>query len=251
MLGVGVGKPLLAHCIGWLPPYPSVILLEILIAPWGSWVYSYRIRLSAPVSFMSSTEFGTPRKNQEKSPVQSMSTQEWVCKSWFGREERGALKFRAVPNQASTPHVQNGALRLHSGTNSTLHDPFCTGFFSANVFLGPWIYNLFFFKNNALFLRLCSWFYFSLPAWPRWKDFFMFSFPCFLSFSVFDINMFVPCKSSVCFGCSSGWWNCAWVVSKLSWSLGLKVVVASCFVSALEFTTKGREVENLGTLGPL
>ena len=25
LVRVGVGKPLLAHCIGWLPPYPSVM----------------------------------------------------------------------------------------------------------------------------------------------------------------------------------------------------------------------------------
>ena len=33
---------------------------------------------------------------------------------FFGRETWGAPKFRAMPSQASTPHVQNGALRLHS-----------------------------------------------------------------------------------------------------------------------------------------
>ena len=88
------------------------------------------------------------------------------------------------------------------------------------------------------------------PSWLRLsgKILCMFSFPFFHFWCT--ANMFVPCKSSVCF------WVFFCVMRlrlgcKLSWFLSLKLVVASSFASPLECTTKGCEVENSGTLGPI
>ena len=72
-------------------------------------------------------------------------------------------------------------------------------------------------------------------------------------FSIFDVLQTCCFHVSLLFvfGCSSAWWDRLRLGCKLSWFLSLKVVVASSFASPLEFTTKGREVENLAPLGPL
>ena len=106
-----------------------------------------------------------PQEHQETSRVQSMSTQEWVCKGFFGRETWEAPKFRAIPSQASTPHVQNGALRLHSAIGGIYFpkkeqtQP-CT---THSVTLVS--------SKTIHFLVVGSCFFFSLLAPPRWKDF--------------------------------------------------------------------------------
>ena len=213
LVRVGVGKPLLAHCIGWLPPYPfrhAGIPLEILIAPWGSWAYSYRIRLPAHICPLWDLQNMKCQEHQETSRVQRMSTQEWVCKAFFGRETWGAPKFRAIPSQASTPHVQNGALRWHSAmgginfpkkeqtqpcTTHSVQGSFLI--FAAYVFLGPWLYKTCFFKNQLIFW---GWVHDSFfPSWLRLSG----KILCMCSFPFFNFwctaNMLLPCKSSVCF----------------------------------------------------
>ena len=194
----------------------------MFIAPWGSWAYSYRIRLPAHMSLVRSTEYEPPGASRNiESPEYEhprMSLQ-----GSFGMETWGAPKFTAIPSQASTPHVQNGALRLHSAmggiyfpkrTNSTLHNPFCTNFFSAYVFLGPWLYNTCFFKNKSFFEGGFMILFFPLGS-ASVKGFFLHVF--FSKFLIFDVlqNMFVPCNVSLLFvfGCSSAWRDCAWVVN--------------------------------------
>ena len=164
-----------------------------------------------------------PQEHQETSRVQSMSTQEWVCKGFLEGKHGGHPNLE----QSRVRHQHHmyrmvlsgytplwGESILQKRTNSTLHNPFCTSCFSAYVFLGPWLYNTFFFKNNSFFeggfMILIS-----LLALPRWKDFIHVFFSIFQFLSIFDVLQTCLFHVSLLFvfGCSPGWWDCAWAVN--------------------------------------
>ena len=204
LVRVGVGKPLLPIALVGCPLSirHAGIPLEILIAPWGSSAYSYRSRLPAHMSLVRSTEYEPPgaSRNIESSEYEHprMSLQ-----GSFGMETWGAPKFTAIPSQASTPHVQNGALRVHSAMGGID--------FPKKEQTQPCTTH----SVQVSFLRMFSWgpdsithvfqkqlifwgwvhdyiiIFFSLLAPPRWKDF------IHVFFSIFQFLMYCKHVGSV------------------------------------------------------
>ena len=100
------------------------IPLEIPIEPWGPWFYKYRIRLPASMSYTGTTEYEPPGKIKKNRQY----------RVWTPKIEFDSLFWAG---EASRQHVQNGGRQLLGGSNfpkpkkwsnSTLHNPFCTGF---------------------------------------------------------------------------------------------------------------------------
>ena len=162
-----------------LKPSSLDIPLEIPIGPWGSWFYRYRIRLPAPMSHRSTTEYEPLGKIKKNGQYRIWAPKiEFDGLFWGGEGGGGGgCKFRAVPNQANQQHVQNGALRLLGGSSFPKNDQSqpCTTY-SVQVSLlhmfswGPESITCFFFKNK-IFLRvgLCFYRFGSLISWKLYR----------------------------------------------------------------------------------
>ena len=146
-----------------------------------------------------STEYEPPGASRNiESPEYEHPRMSWQGFFWKGN--MGGPQIQSNPesgiNTTCTEWCSQITLRYgwnlfsKKRTNSTLHNPFCRSFFSAYVFLGPWLYNTCFSKTTH-FLRVGSWFFFSLLAPPRWKDF------IHVFFSIFQFLMYCKHVGSV------------------------------------------------------